>query len=59
MPKKNDKVLEGNYINSGKQPSAGNIKSESIMSNLVENRAAGLPISHPSESRIIKLQWKD
>lgn len=51
MKKKNDKDLEGNSINRRKQPSAGNIKSKSIMSKLVENRAAGLPISHPSESK--------
>lgn len=55
MKKKNDKGLEGNYINRRKQLSAGNIKSKSIMSKLGENRAAGLPISHPSESKNNKI----
>ena len=54
MKKKNDKGLEGNYINRRKC-SAGNIKSKSIMSKPVENRAAGLPIAHPSESKNHKI----
>lgn len=58
MKEKNDKGLEGNYIKRRKQPSAGNIKSQSIMSKLVENSTAGLPISHPSESKKHKISVK-
>lgn len=55
MKKKNDKGLEGNCINRRKQHSAGNIKSKSIMSKLVENRAADLPISYPSKTKNHKI----
>lgn len=51
MKKKTDKGLEGTYINRRKQPSAGNIKSKSIMSKAAEDIAAGFPISHPSGSK--------
>lgn len=45
------RVWKGTISTEKKQPSAGNIKSKSIMSKLVENRAVGLPISHTSESK--------